>query len=78
MDVYVSIAHCKKVVFTFLPFTFLPFSISFSYTHAQYPLQVLFQLVRGRAIFLIDSFFRWIFDTDVKEKAYICGINDYR
>ena len=25
MDVCVSIAHCKKVVFTFLPFTFLPF-----------------------------------------------------
>ena len=74
MDVWVSIAHCKKVVFTFLPFTFLPFSISFSYTHSQYPLQVLFQSVRGRAIVLIDSFFWWIFDTDVKEKAYICGI----
>ena len=26
MDVCVSIAHCKKVVFTFLPFTFLPFT----------------------------------------------------
>ena len=62
-DVCVSIAHCKKVVFTFLPFTFLPFSLSFSYTHSQYPLQVLFQSVSGRVIFFIDSFFRWIFDT---------------
>ena len=64
MDVCVSIAHCKKVVFTFLPFTFLPFSISFSYTHSQYPLQVLFQSVSGRVIFFIDSFFGWIFDTE--------------
>ena len=55
-DVCVSIAHCKKVVFTFLPFTFLPFSLSFSYTHSQYPLQVLFQSVSGKAIFFIDSF----------------------
>ena len=46
MDVWVSIAHCKKVVFTFLPF-----SISFSYAHSQYPLQVLFQSVSRRAIF---------------------------
>ena len=74
MDVCVSIAHCKKVVFTFLPFTFLPFSLSFSYTHSQYPLQVLFQSVRGVPFFLLIVFFRWIFDTDVKEKAYICGI----
>ena len=56
MDVCVSIAHCKKVVFTFLPFTFLTFSLSFSYAHSQYPLQVLFQSVSRRAIFLIDSF----------------------
>ena len=27
MDVWVSNAHCKKVVFTFLPFTFLPFEV---------------------------------------------------
>ena len=56
-DVWVSNAHCKKVVFTFLPFTFLPFSLSSSYTHSQYPLQVLFQSVRGRAIFLLIVFF---------------------
>ena len=56
MDVCVSIAHCKKVVFTFLPFTFLPFTISFSYTHSQYPLQVLFQSVNGRVIFLLIVF----------------------
>ena len=64
MDVCVSIAHCKKVVFTFLPFTFLPFSISFSYTHSQYPLQVLFQSESGKGHFFIDSFFWWIFDTE--------------
>ena len=56
MDVCVSIAHCKKVVFTFLPFTFLPFSLSLSYTHSQYPLQVLFQSVSGVCHFLLIVF----------------------
>ena len=51
MDVWVSIAHCKKVVFTFLPFTFLPFSLSSSYTHSQYPLQVLFLSESGVPFF---------------------------
>ena len=56
MDVCVSIAHCKKVVFTFLPFTFLPFSISFSYTHSQYPLQVLFSISEREGHFLLIVF----------------------
>ena len=73
MDVCVSIAHCKKVVFTFLPFTFLPFSISFSYTHAQYPLQVLFLSESGVPFFKLIVFFVDI-DIYVAEKAYICKI----
>ena len=75
MDVCVSIAHCKKVVFTFLPFTFLPFSISFSYTHSQYPLQVLFQSVSRRAIFLLIVFFRRIL---IQKTSIIATLMLYR
>ena len=67
MDVCVSIAHCKKVVFTFLPFTFLPFYLS-QYHSVTLSYNILYRSFfnqrGGRAIFLIDSFFRWIFDTE--------------
>ena len=53
MDVWVSNAHCKKVVFTFLPFTFLPFSLSSSYNI----LYRSFFNQRGGGPFFIDSFF---------------------
>ena len=60
MDVWVSIAHCKKVVFTFLPFTF--------YLSRYHPVTLIHNILYrsffnqrgGRAIFLIDSFFWWI------------------
>ena len=54
-------------LFTFYLFTFL------NIIQLQYPLQVRFQSVSRRAIFFIDSFLVDI-DTDVAEKAYICGI----
>ena len=75
MDVCVSIAHCKKVVFTFLPFTFLPFSISFSYTHSQYPLQVLFQSENGKGHFLLIVFFRRIL---IQKTSIIATLMLYR
>ena len=69
MDVWVSIAHCKKVVFTFLPFTF--------YLSRYYPVILIHNILYrsffnqrgGRAIFLIDSFFLVDIDIYVAEKA---------
>ena len=71
MDVCVSIAHCKKVVFTFLPFTFLPFYLSqyHSVTLIHNILYRSFFNQRAGGPFFIDSFFRWIFDIYVAEKA---------
>ena len=61
MDVCVSIAHCKKVVFTFLPFTFHNIIQLHSFTISSIG---PFFNQRGGGPFFIDSFFRWIFDTD--------------
>ena len=74
-DVWVSNAHCKKVVFTFLPFTFLPFSISFSYAHSQYPLQVLFSIREGEGHFLLIVFFRRIL---IQKTSIIATLMLYR
>ena len=60
MDVCVSIAHCKKVVFTFLPFylfTFLNIIQLHSFTISS---TGPFSISEGEGHFFIDSFFRWI------------------
>ena len=65
MDVCVSIAHCKKVVFTFYLFTFLNIIQLYSFTISS---TGPFSISEGEGHFFIDSFFRWILISMSREK----------
>ena len=77
MDVCVSIAHCKKVVFTFLPFTFLPFYLSqyHSVTLIHNILYRSFFNQRVEGHFLLIVFFRRIL---IQKTSIIATLMLYR